>query len=250
MPELPDVEIVRRKLRRWLGGQRIAAASTGDAYVARPGSTRAFGRALAGRRVVGVDRRGKWLRVRLDDGSRLFSHLGMTGDWVRVDAGAAPERFERARIDLGERSVRYVDARRFGRLLVARDDVAEWRARGPAPRGGLDERALAGAFAKSRRAVKEVLMDQSVLAGVGNIIATEALWRARVDPRAPARRLSPRDVRAVARGIRGEIARELAGEHRFAVYGRRGHPCPRCHAKIRSVRLGGRTTAFCPSCQA
>ena len=247
MPELPDVEIVRKKLARWLTGRKINDASTRDAWVARP-SPRSFARVLDGRRVRAVERRGKWLRVLLDDGARLFSHLGMTGDWVRVAKDAPPERFERARIDAGASSVRYVDARRFGRLVASRKDIDEWSALGPDPLAdGVDVSALA----KTKRAVKEALMDQTLIAGVGNIIATEALWHARVDPRAPARDLEPRALRTIAREIRREIDRELRpGQTRWSVYGKRGEPCPRCGSKIRSVKLGGRTTAFCPKCQA
>ncbi len=93
-------------------------------------------------------------------------------------------------------------------------------------------------------------MDQTVIAGVGNIIATEALWMARIDPRTPARNLSLEDVRAIVRALRREIEREL--EHRdahFFVYGRAGQACPRCGTKLRKLKLGGRTSAFCPKCQ-
>lgn len=250
MPELPDVEIVRRRLNRWLSHAHVEAAITHDARVSRPGAPSAFRRALVGRTIERIDRKGKWLRVALDDGGRLFSHLGMTGDWIRVARGAPTQRFERARLDVGEHSVRYVDMRRFGRLVAAKRDIPEWKELGPDPLAeGLD--ALFGAFARSRRTVKEVLMDQAVVAGVGNIIATEALWMARVDPRSAANALTPADVQAVARAVRREIERELSNRDlRFFVYGRVGEPCPRCKATIKRVKLGGRTSAFCPKCQA
>ena len=128
---------------------------------------------------------------RLDDGSRVFSHLGMTGAWVQATVDAPARSSERARLDVvrhgSATSVRYVDARRFGRLVVARRDIADWTALGPdSLADGIDVRRLTQVFAKSRRAVKELLMDQRVLAGIGNILATEALWIARVDPRSPA----------------------------------------------------------------
>jgi len=207
-------------------------------------------------------RKGKWLRLDVEGGGRVFSHLGMTGDWVRVPAGAPEQPFERARIDvlrLGRMSsVRYVDARRFGRLIATNDDLPEWTALGPDPlEDGLDVRHLSKAFAKSRRAVKEILMDQRVVAGVGNILATEAMWMARIDPRSRGASLALADTRAIAKGVRRAIALELAERKKygaapldsFFVYGRAGEPCPRCGTILSSIVLGGRTTVFCGTCQ-
>ena len=263
MPELPDVEIARRHLHRWLTGATVTAAACTDACIARPGKPGLFARTLTGRVVAGVSRKGKWLRVDLDDGRRLFSHLGMTGDWVRVARGAPAQRSERARIDVSARgrdaSVRYVDPRRFGRLIAAWDDIDDWASLGPDPLAeGIDVGRLASILASTRRSVKEVLMDQRVLAGVGNILATEALWMARIDPRSAGRTLSVRDARGIADRVRQAIQRELP-VHRaardlrsqsFLVYGKAGRPCPRCGERVASVVLGGRTTAFCPKCQA
>jgi formamidopyrimidine-DNA glycosylase len=264
MPELPDVEYIRRRLQRALAGATIVAARSTDRRVLRPEAPSAFGRALVGRAVREVDRRGKWLRLVLDDGGRLFSHLGMTGWWVEIDPEGPQQPSERARIDAagpGGRavSVRYLDARRFGRLIASSGDIPEWRALGPDPLAdGVDAQRLAGPFARRRRAVKEVLMDQSVLAGIGNILATEALWHARIDPRSRSDALSRADAASVARGLRTALRREIAAREAsegdswtdaFAVYGRAGEPCPRCGEPIARVVLGGRTTAFCRSCQ-
>jgi formamidopyrimidine-DNA glycosylase len=259
MPELVDVEIVRRNLRRWLGEARIEHVAAKDAYVLRPATPAAFGHALVGRTVRAVDRKGKWLRIELEGGVLLFSHLGMTGDWEEHAQDAPKQPSERARLDVvrgGVRtSVRYLDARRFGRLRTAREDIGEWRALGPDPLGdGLNAPSLGARLAKSRRAVKDALMDQTVLAGIGNILATEALFIARVDPRSRSDALLARDVGAIVRGIRAAIRRELrvkpAAEVEQRVYGRAGKPCPRCATTIARVTLGGRTTAFCPRCQA
>jgi formamidopyrimidine-DNA glycosylase len=263
MPELPDVEMTRRDLKRWLVGAIVTAADTVDTRVSRPASPRAFARALVGRTFERIERRGKWLRIQLDDGGKVFSHLGMTGSWVRVALGAPAVRFERARIDVVKRgrasSVRYVDARRFGRLLAAREDIADWTLLGPdLLADGIDVGRFAEALAKGRRAVKEIVMDQRVFAGVGNILATEGLWIARVDPRSRGDALRlPADARAIARGLQRAIASELADRKRytdraadsFFVYGRAGQPCPRCGTRLSSVVLGGRTSVFCSACQ-
>jgi formamidopyrimidine-DNA glycosylase len=263
MPELPDVELTRRDLKRWLIGAIATAADTDDARLSRPASARAFGQALVGRTFERIERRGKWLRIDLDDGGKVFSHLGMTGGWVRVATGAPVARFERARIDVVLRgrafSVRYVDARRFGRLLAVREDIADWTTLGPdLLADGIDIGRFSLALAKGRRAVKEVVMDQRVFAGVGNILATEGLWIAGIDPRSPGNALVlPADARTIARSLRRAIASELADRKRytdrradsFFVYGRARKPCPRCGTRLSSVVLGGRTTVFCSGCQ-
>jgi formamidopyrimidine-DNA glycosylase len=262
MPELPDVEIERRRLQRWLVGATVSDADCNDARLTRPLPPRAFARKVVGKTVEAVVRKGKWLRLDLDDGTRVFSHLGMTGGWVQVAVGAPSRRFERARIDVARRrrkaSLRYADARRFGRLIASREDIADWTALGPDPLSdGIDVRRLSEALARRQRAVKDLLMDQRVLAGVGNILATEALWLARIDPRSPGDALLFADARAIASGIRRAIARELADQNGYAgdrtgsffVYGRAGELCPRCGTRLSSVVLGGRTTVFCSHCQ-
>ncbi len=262
MPELPDVEFVRRRLRGALRGATITGALSNDRRVLRPQSPAAFARALVGRKVLEVHRRGKWLRFELDDGSHVFSHLGMTGWWYERAAEDPEERFERARIDVTRngrrRSLRYVDARRFGRLRATKDDLRDWSELGPDPLdGGLHAERLRPALAQSRRAVKDVLMDQTVLAGIGNILATEGLWHARIDPRSRSDALSRADVTNVARGLETAIRKQLATRAApesewhdvFAVYGRSGKPCPRCGAILARALVGGRTTAFCPRCQ-
>jgi formamidopyrimidine-DNA glycosylase len=258
MPELVDVEIARRNLQRWMGGATIVGVDATDAYVLRPSSPASFRRALVGRTVRAVGRRGKWLRLELDGGTFLFSHLGMTGDWVERTPEASELRSERARFELvrggSKAGVSYVDPRRFGRLVAARRDIPEWSALGPDPLAdGLSVGTLAARLARSRRAVKEVLMDQEALAGIGNILATEALWIARIDPRSRSDALSPADVNGLLRGLRSVIRLELrhkpAGESPLRVYGRAGQPCPRCGRRLTRITLGGRTTALCPGCQ-
>jgi formamidopyrimidine-DNA glycosylase len=264
MPELPDVEMARRLLQRVMRGATIVRAESSDRVITRPQAPATLSRMLVGRTVGSVDRRGKWLRVVLDGEVRLFSHLGMTGDWVAAKAGEPPQRFERARFDVTKgarcRSIRYLDARRFGRLRAALHDIPEWSELGPDPLSdGLDAVALANTLARSRRPVKDALMDQTVLAGIGNILATEALWHARIDPRSPSDRLTTKDVSAVVKGLRTAIERQMKARENvsvgephetFAAYGRGGEPCPRCGSSLRRIVLGGRTTTFCAHCQA
>lgn len=264
MPELPEVEYARKNLQRWLRGGTVVAARAFDAVVMRPRAPRTLSRDLRGRRVERVERRGKWLRISLSGDAFLFSHLGMTGRWVKRDAtGEARVPWERARIDVERRGrrvrVSYVDPRKFGRLVFAKEDIAAWRALGPDPLShGIDATKLAAAFARrGRRSIKEALMDQSLLAGIGNIQATEALWRARIDPRSKAGALTARHVGAIVRGLRWTIDRTLAdleagdggSDDPFAVYGHARQPCPRCGTTLVRTVLGGRSTTYCPGCQ-
>lgn len=270
MPELPEVETARRLLARWVGGATIERARAHDARRVLVGSAAGFARALAGQKVERVGRRGKWLRLELDGGASLFSHLGLTGRWVKRPAAEPAVPWERVRLDVSKRgrttSVRYVDPRRFGRLVVSRTELREWKRLGPDPLSdGIDVEALATALSRRKVSVKEALMDQAVLAGVGNIQATEALWRAKLDPRSRSNRVTKADVRAIARAILWTIRRTLAdaakdgdeigyvqdagGRNPFRVYGRKGEPCPRCRAKLVRVVVGGRGTTLCPRCQ-
>jgi formamidopyrimidine-DNA glycosylase len=267
MPELPEVEDARRKLSRWLRGATIVSARAFDAVIMRPRAPATLARDLRGRRVERVERRGKWLRIVLAPDGLLFSHLGMTGDWQRVAFASAEEvRWERARLDVEKNGrrwrVAYSDPRKFGRLVFSKNDIPSWSALGPDPlEDGIDVDGLAAKLARrGKRSIKEALMDQTVLAGVGNIQATEGLWKAKIDPRSKAGALAAKDVAGVVRGLRWTIERTLADLEEnggwleddsdpFVVYGHKGQPCPRCKTALERVMLGGRTTTYCPGCQ-
>lgn len=263
MPELPEVEYTRRNLDRWMRGARVTRVNTRDARIVRPLAARRFVQQLRGARVEAVERRGKWIRVRLAGGLRLFVHLGMTGWFEPSQLGAAPLRFERVAFDLARGSQRsrvsFVDPRRWGRLVLAHEDIETWSALGPDPLSdGVDPVVLRQRLARSKsRTIKEALLDQSVLAGVGNIQAIEALWKAKIDPRSRANALSAAHVRALVRALHWTIERTLKdlakGEHGaknpFRVYGRKGEPCPRCGTTFDRIELAGRTTTFCHGCQ-
>jgi formamidopyrimidine-DNA glycosylase len=275
MPELPEVEIAARNLRAWTAGRRLVrvAIDPKARYVFRPATPAAFARAVQGARFGQIRRIGKQLLVGMEkDGAPLglLAHLGMTGKWLRRAADDPPPRFSRARFALDDDAVlHFDDMRLFGRLRVvpgARfEEVPEIAALGPDPLEiGIDRTALAEALARSRLPVKVRLMDQAILPGVGNIQASEALFRARVDPRRRSDALVAREVKAIADGVlasvRESISREEGpeisyveepgAENPFLVYAREGEKCPRCgRAAIRRVVQAQRSTFFCPRCQ-
>lgn len=271
MPELPEVEFARRLLERRLVGGRIVDVVVSDARVLEDG-TAGFARAVRGASFVEAARRGKWLRLTLDVAKPrrfVFSHLGMTGKWVHVAHDAEPPRFERLRLVVeGPRSLRralvYADMRIFGGLRLTADAEAAFRQLGPDPLvDGLDAPTLARALEGTRRSIKEALLDQARLAGIGNIHAQEALFRARIDPRRAASTLDKRELSRLARGILGTIddalravpgetityVEERGAENPFAIYGRGGAPCPRCRSPLARIVQGGRSTVFCGRCQ-
>jgi formamidopyrimidine-DNA glycosylase len=276
MPELPEVEIAARNLRAWTKGRGIDAvdADRGARYVFRPAGPAAFARALAGARFRSIRRIGKNLLVSLEKDRAplgLLAHLGMTGKWLRRDGanGEAP-RFSRARFHLDDGTVlHFCDMRLFGRLRVvpgARfEEVPEIAALGPDPiEQGIDRGRLHEGLARSKLPVKVRILDQRLLPGVGNIQASEALFRARIDPRRRSESLSRREAGALAdavlASVRESIAREEGpeityveepgSENPFLVYDREGERCPRCRrAAIVRVVQAQRSTFFCPRCQ-
>ncbi len=268
MPELPEVEAAKKQLTRWLKGATITVARIRDERILRGASAKALERTLAGGTVRKVDRRGKWLRIALDEGILLFSHLGMTGKWVLRATGTPAEKSERAQLEVAKKAkgyrVAYLDPRLFGRLIVANDDIPEWSSLGPDPLvDGIDGGTLYAALHALRRTVKEALLDQSLLAGVGNIHAVEALWLARIHPRARTDALTRPQVRTLARAIEQTLAAGVAryegpeiryveepgSPNPFAIYGHEGEPCPRCARPLARIVLGGRGTVFCAHCQ-
>ena len=271
MPELPEVETIRRDLRPLLIGRAITAARihAGAERLATAGAPRALERALTGRRIEELDRHGKYLLARLDDGRTWVSHLRMTGSLVHVDAGAAAARFERARLDLDDgNSLRLNDMRKFATWRLVADPAEAMPRSGPdALSPAFTSAWLRSRFAGRRASLKAALLDQRVAAGVGNIYADEACWIARIDPRTPAGGVGPRRSErlhaAIIETLRDAIAdrgssfssyRDGLGEeglHRahWHVYGREGEPCERCGGEIVRLRVAGRGTHLCRGCQ-
>ena len=267
MPELPEVEIASRQLRSWLLGRRIVSARAARSRVIR-GQTPARFAALAGHSLQGIDRFGKWMLLSFDGGEGLLSHLGMTGKWLRRRASEPPAAWVRATLELDDgNALDYRDMRLFGRLV--RGKTAQLRAStglralGPDPLSGIDVERLHAILSRTKRSMKEALMDQRVLAGLGNIQVSESLHRAHVDPLRPALSMTREETGQLAEAI-GESLRaalrdedseepityvEEGGENVFLVYDREGEPCSSCGTPIERIVQGGRSTFYCPSCQ-
>lgn len=265
MPELPEVEFARRSLERWLSRERVVRAESTRTRIFRGASRKAF-EAIRGN-LVHARRRGKYLLLEFEHGQGLLAHLGMTGKWVKRPSGVV-EPYSRARLilDRGE-VVHFHDPRMFGRLEPVPAEKLETlpvvKALGLDPLvDGLTANSLAERVGRSKQDLKVALMDQGRIAGLGNIHAAEALYRARIDPRRKPATLSAEEWRALARGIRATIRLALedadeeeieyveeGGDNPFLVYGRAGERCRRCGATFASFPQGGRTTHFCPGCQ-
>jgi len=274
VPELPEVETVRRRLEPVLVGRRFDHVEIFDSRLTRPHDPLVVAAELTGERVRAVDRRGKYLVVRFESGRALLIHLRMTGSLRHVGAGSAAEAdpHRRAVVTLDDGSdLVYRDVRRFGTWLLTEPDelepYLEARLGGEPLAPAFTTRRLGEALANRRAPVKAAILDQRRLAGVGNIYADEALWRARVHPLRPAGELGEDELRALHRGIRAALKAGIARQgatlrdyrtpdgssgrmqHEFKVYGREGEPCERCGHPIEKIRAGGRGTWLCPSCQ-
>ena len=269
VPELPEVETVRRGLAPALEGRILRRVEIGDARLTRPLDPVEVARELEGERVAVVDRRGKYLIVRFESGRVLLVHLRMTGSF-RIGGKADPhDRAVLALDDGGE--VSYRDVRRFGTWLLLEPEEADAYVDARVGREPLEDayraKHLAERLAGRRAPVKAALLDQRTVAGVGNIYADEALWRAGIHPLRPAESLGPDEVRALHRAVRDALrvgirrqgstlrdyrqpdGAEGGAQHEFKVYGRGGEPCERCGTPIDKIRVAGRGTWYCPSCQ-
>jgi formamidopyrimidine-DNA glycosylase len=272
VPELPEVETVVRDLRPLLVGHVLADLRRSKQRL-RTEWQPAWRRQLQGRKVVEVNRRGKWIVIILDDEARLLVHLGMTGQLRVMDAGepTADHTHLTVTLDSGAAELRFRDIRRFGTAIVIQgagkvDDFFRASGLGPEPF------ALAAGYwrerlADTQRCLKAVLLDQRVVAGVGNIYADESLFEARLAPwqiaaktsRTEADRLRRAVGKVLERAIegRGSSIRNYVGgtglqgsyQREFRVYGCTGRPCQRCKKPIERIRLVGRSTHYCPRCQ-
>ncbi len=273
MPELPEVETIRRRLAPVIEGATIARAEILDARLTRPVEPDAVANALVGERIASVERRGKYLLWRLESGRVLVVHLRMTGSLRHAVRGTLPDdAHRRATLELDSGTdLAYRDVRRFGTWeLLDQDHVRPYLAArlGPEPLArSFTANRLARLLDGRRAPVKAFLLDQRRIAGIGNIYADESLWRARIHPRRPAGDLDEAEVVRLHRALRAVLRRgiDLQGstlreystpdgssggmQHEFHVYGRSGEPCDRCATLIDRIVVGGRGTWFCPECQ-
>jgi len=273
MPELPEVESVRRQLEPTLVGRRFERVSIDDPRLVRPYEPAEVAAELEVEHVAAVERRGKYLVVRFESGRVLRIHLRMTGSLLSAASGSLPDDpHRRAVVNLDDGSdVAYRDVRRFGTWLLLEPGEAEpyLAARvGDEPLDALFTAARLGERLAGRRtSLKAALLDQRTLAGMGNIYVDEALWRARLNPLRPASGLDRNELRRLHRGIRAALEHGLARQgstlrdyrlpdgsggsmqNEFRVYGRRDEPCDRCGTLIARTQVAGRTTWFCPTCQ-
>jgi formamidopyrimidine-DNA glycosylase len=280
MPELPEVEVVRRGLERWVSGRVVAHAEVFHPRAIRrhiPGAEEFVSR-LKGRTVGSAERRGKYLWLPLDSSDAILAHLGMSGQLLMVEPDSAPEKHLRVRIAFtdGGPDLRFVDQRTFGHVLVTAMGHSGGR---PVPEpivhiaadpfeAHFDDEKFASRLRAKQTEVKRALLDQSLISGVGNIYADEALWRAGLHGVRPTGTLTKPKIAELLAAARQVMAAALSeggtsfdslyvnvnGESGYfdrslAVYGRRDEPCPRCGAPIIRESFMNRSSYSCPRCQ-
>jgi len=276
VPELPEVETVRRGLAQWVVGRTISSIEVRHPRAVRRHLAGApdFTAALTGRRVVGVRRRGKYLWLPLDSGDAVLAHLGMSGQLLMLDATApaGPHLRVRFSFDDGGLQLRFVDQRTFGGLSLS-DGGAELppEIAHIAPdvlEEAFDDEVFHAKLRRRRTGLKRALLDQSLISGVGNIYADEGLWRAKLHYARATETMRRPETTRLLEGVRSVMASALDqggtsfdslyvnvnGESGYfdrslAVYGRRDEPCPRCGTPIRRELFMNRSSFFCPHCQ-
>jgi formamidopyrimidine-DNA glycosylase len=284
VPELPEVETIRRQLEPELRGHRIEGLEVLDPRWSRPTDPRQLEERVSGRRIESLTRRGKYLLLGLEGDLTLVMHLRMTGNLLLVEEGnlvaavdedafePAEDRFLRARFTLDDgRELRFSDARRFGEAFLLSSAGVEDRFQGRLGIEPLSDEFTVEAIeriAAGRRApLKSFLLDQGAIAGVGNIYADEALWRAELHPLSPAGSMRHQHAEALREGVIGALRAGLEGggasiddyldsrgergtmQDEFLVHRREGEPCYRDGTPIRRIVVSGRSTYFCPNCQ-
>ena len=275
MPELPEVEVIRRGLQVHLPGRRIEAVFHSGKKLRHPVPIEAMQRLLVGKRIDRVARRAKFLLLSMDDGAVLVLHLGMTGRLGLFPVGSATAAHDhlRWRLDNGL-ELRLHDTRRFGsvRFVTAEDapgiEETLFKATGPEPFGEFcTPEYLFGQAQRKQQPVKSFLMDMKIIAGVGNIYANECLYTTGINPSRPAIDLSLHDWQRLLSNLLAILqhAIDCGGstisdyvnasgkpgyfQVHFKVYGKKSKPCPECGTPIEKIRLGGRASYFCPKCQ-
>jgi formamidopyrimidine-DNA glycosylase len=274
MPELPEVETYVRELAPLLEGRQVLAAQVFWPRTVAAPEAEEFAARIAGQRFAGFGRRAKYMLLGLESGDTLIVHLRMTGHLFVKDADALPDAHTHVLFDLDDgRRLHYQDPRKFGRMWLTAEPEAVLAKLGPEPLGEqFTPAALAARLAGRKASIKALLLDQAVAAGVGNIYADEALFRAGIHPARPGGSLTPAEIERLALAVAAVLTDGIAAfgsslggsslqnyarpggeaggfqdEHR--VYKRTGQPCVVCGAPVERVVLGQRSTHFCPQCQ-
>jgi len=273
MPELPEVEITRRGIEPYLAGKIITGVRVSQRRLRWPIPLNLAARVI-GLRISGIARRGKYILIDCGSNERagwLILHLGMSGSLRILDAGTEAERHEHFDLLLGKKLLRLRDPRRFGAVLWHDGDIARHPLLANLGAEPLEDaftgKLLHTATRARKTAVKLVLMNASIVVGVGNIYANESLYHARINPRTQALRLSLARYEALAAAIKSTLKQALAAggsslrdfvhsdgssgyfQQQYYVYGRAGQSCRVCGTPIRQLRQGQRSTFYCPACQ-
>ena len=275
MPELPEVEVVRRGLAEHVTGDVVVSVDVRHTRSVRrhlAGPEHFTGR-LTGRTIAAARRRGKYLWLALDDGAALLGHLGMSGQLLVQPAGAPEESHLRVRLRLGRgNELRFVDQRMFGGLSISENGAVlppEIGHIAPDPfEAAFDDAAFAQRLRRKRTGLKRALLDQTLVSGIGNIYADEALWRARLHFARPTETLNRSEIARVLDGVRAVMGSALTQggtsfdalyvdvngnsgyfDRSLEVYGQAGYPCSRCGTPIRRDPFMNRSSFTCPSCQ-
>jgi formamidopyrimidine-DNA glycosylase len=273
MPELPEVEITRRGIEPYLAGNIITGVRVSERRLRWPIPLNLAAR-VTGRRIARVARRGKYILIDCGGEGRagwLILHLGMSGSLRILESNSKPQRHDHFDLLLGKRLMRLHDPRRFGAVLWEAGDIARHPLLAGLGAEPLEDTFTGGVLHAATRtrkaAVKLVLMNASIVVGVGNIYANESLFHARINPRTPAGRLSLARYEALAAAIKSTLNQALAAggsslrdfvhsdgssgyfQQQYHVYGRAGLPCRNCGTAIRQLRQGQRSTFYCPACQ-
>ncbi|MCT0948215.1 bifunctional DNA-formamidopyrimidine glycosylase/DNA-(apurinic or apyrimidinic site) lyase [Weissella confusa] len=273
MPELPEVETVRRGLTRLVVGRKVLGTEVRWEKTISGMAPEEFDAELVGRTIEKVDRRGKYLLFRFSGGLTMVSHLRMEGAYYTVPAGTEPGKHDLVTFHLDEGiDLFYRDTRKFGRMNLVPDgdalQVAGLAKIGPEPtEKDLSLAYMVSEFGKSRMHVKPFLLDQSHIAGLGNIYVDETLWQSQIHPLTAANKLSEDELARLRENIIHEITRATehhgttvhsfttafgeAGEfqNELQVYGRVGEPCLRCGHPLEKMKVAQRGTTYCPVCQ-
>jgi len=270
MPELPEVETIKRDLSRLIVGKKILDITTDSPKQVKP-SLSMLKKAIVGTTIEKIERRAKLLQIFLSNGQILAIHLKLTGRLLVRKKGATKDDWQRVIISLsGNQELRFADLRKFGwiRLLKDKKELEKLLSEfGPEPLDGLNLETFRKILTSSSRPIKIVLMDQKKIAGVGNIYANDALFLAKIDPRRPAKKISEKEAEKLLQAIetvlqagikyRGAsdqyyldaLGRKGAYQEHFLTYSRDGKKCFDCGGEIKRLKIGGRGTFYCPRCQ-